>query len=103
MRRGITPVANVTSQGGSSAKKGGSQAGAAAGAVIGGVIGGMASGGSAALAGASAGSALGSQLGNAVSPAKAGQDAITRRIDAAVPQIRHSEQSEQLKQSLIAL
>jgi hypothetical protein len=42
-------------------------------------------------------------IGEMAAPSRQGETAITRRLQAPGPQIVHSEQSNQLKQSLMAL
>ncbi len=91
--------------------KGGGQFGSVVGGVIGGVAGAMAgtvaepgagtvAGG---MAGAAGGAALGNTIGNWIDPAREGSTAVTRRIQAAGPELYHSDQSNTLKQSLVAL
>ena len=98
-------VVGPVAKGGSSGKESGAKKGQVIGSVIGGVAGGVASGGNpaAAMAGASAGGTLGGMAGDRIQPAQQGSSAMQRRIDQSAPQLVHSEQSEQLKQSLMAL
>lgn len=102
----IGPKEKVTTTGG---KAGGGKWGQVIGGAIGGAAGalaaaptgaGMVAGG---IAGTAGGAALGGMIGNMISPAKEGTTAIDRRIQAAGPQIQHSEQSERLKASLMSL
>ncbi len=95
-----------------SAHKGGGEFGSVVGGVIGGVAGAMAgtaAGGPGAgtvaggMAGAAGGASLGSTVGNWIDPARQESTAVSRRIQAAGPQLYHSEQSDTLKQSLMAL
>lgn len=88
---------------GKKGREGGGKEGQMLGAAVGGIVGGMASGGSGAMTGASAGAGLGAMAGQAVDPGQANTQAMQRRVDSAGPQIVHSEQSEKLKQSLMAL
>lgn len=85
-------------------KSGGGKWGSAIGAVAGGIVGGMATGGAGAIGGAAAGSSLGGMLGNAISPATQGSTAMVRRSESlGAPTIPHSDRSEKLKQSIMAL
>lgn len=92
-------------------KKGGGQTGQAIGAVLGGVVGGMAGSTTAnpagvyagAMGGAATGASLGSAIGEKINPTTEGTTAIDRRIQSQQPDIVHSERSEKLKQSLVAL
>ncbi len=92
-------------------KKGGGSTGAAIGAVIGGVAGGIAGYASGnvpgaivgATSGAGGGGALGEKIGNAVDKPSQGT-AIDRRVASqAAPEMYHSERSDALRQSLVAL
>ncbi len=94
-----------------SSKKGGGKFGTIVGGTIGGAVGAIAgtvgapgagtvAGG---IAGAAGGAAVGGAIGEMVQPSRAGESAITRRLQSQGPQIVHSEQSEQLKQSLMAI
>ena len=108
----------------SGGRKSGGKVGSQIGTVAGGVIGGLAAavptaaavaatGGAAApvapstialgaTTGALAGNALGGMIGESVQPGREG--AIQRRIQSnAAPQVQHSEQSAQLRQSIMAL
>jgi hypothetical protein len=93
-----------------SGKAGGGGIGSKVGMVAGGVIGGLAAGAGTggvataqgAMVGAGAGAALGGAVGNMVSPERAATTAIDRRAQAA-PQMLQSEQTQQLKSSLLAL
>lgn len=110
----IAPTPNVIER---KAKKGGGGFGSAIGAGIGGALGGLAAagatvatGGAAAPAigvgiagGAAAGAGLGGMIGNAVSPARAASSSVDRRVEATQPQLIQSEQTQKLKDSLIAL
>jgi hypothetical protein len=71
----------------------------AAGAIIGGMAGGPAG----AMTGAATGAGLGSAMGEMASPGRAGQQAMARRAEMVEPQIRHSEQSATLRDSILAL
>lgn len=73
---------------------------AAAGATIA-ATGGMAA--PAAVGLLAGGSSLGGTVGEMVSPSKQGTSAMERRLEAPGPQIIESDQSKQLKQSLISL
>ncbi len=92
-------------------KKGGGRAGQVIGGVIGGTAGALAGFGTAGpagavaggIAGTASGEALGGVIGERISPSKQGETVMTRRLQAPGPQIVHSEQSEQLKQSLMAM
>ncbi len=85
----------LASSGGTRGSAGGSQTGQLIGAAIGGAVGG--------LGGAAAGSSLGGMAGNAIDPAKQGQEAMARQVQAEQPQLVHSENSDALKQSIMAL
>ncbi len=92
----------------SKGKSGGGKTGSMIGAAIGGTVGAIAGAGTPAsiaggIGGAAGGAALGNTIGNWIDPAKEGSTAVTRRIQASGPQIFHSEQSDTLKQSLMAL
>jgi uncharacterized protein YcfJ len=84
------------------AHEGGGKKGQMAGALVGGAIGAMGGPGGA-VAGASTGAAIGNVVGEGLDPSRAGNQAIERRIQTGGPQIVHSPQSEQLKQSLVAM
>lgn len=92
-------------------KKGGGQTGQALGAAIGGAIGVAAGGGltggtgaaAGGMAGAATGASLGSAIGEKINPTTQGSTAIERRIQAQQPEIVHSERSDKLKESLMAL
>lgn len=97
-----------TTGGKSGGGKFGQALGMAAGGVLGGLAAGAATGGAGtamgAMGGAAAGGALGSTLGEMISPSRAPTTAMERRVQSSGgPQLVHSEQSEQLKQSLMAL
>lgn len=86
--------------------KTGTAIGMAAGGAIGGILGSAggplgAAGG--AITGAAGGAALGNTIGNLVAPPSAGHEAISRRVDSMQPQFYHSDRSEALRQSLMAL
>ena len=94
------------------ARKGGGEIGTAIGAVAGGVVGAMAgtaTGGpgwgtaQGAMLGASGGGSLGGQIGERISPSRQESTAITRRMAAPGMQPMQSENSETLKQSIMAL
>lgn len=96
------------------AKKGGGSTGAAIGGVLGGVagaLGGLATGGGGnipgaivgGMSGAAGGAAFGQKVGDIVDKPSAGT-AIDRRVASnAPPEMYHSERSDQLRQSLMAL
>ncbi len=93
------------------ARKGGGSTGAALGGIIGGVAGGIAGYASGnvpgaivgATSGAGGGAALGQKLGEAVDKPSQGT-AIDRRVASqTAPEMYHSERSDQLRQSLMAL
>lgn len=93
------------------AHEGGGRTGQIIGGAVGGVAGGMAgfaTGGPAGavaggIGGAAGGAALGGTIGNMVAPPSAGTTAIDRRLSMQQPQLFHSDRSEALRQSLIAL
>lgn len=103
----IAPQPKVSSSGG---RAGGGKFGQVIGAAVGGTAGalagapggpaGMVAGG---MAGAAGGASLGGMVGNMVDPGREAKTAISQRIQSSGPQIVHSEQSEKLKQSLLAL
>jgi len=110
MRKQMAIMGKEITSDGSKGRPGGGGIGQKIGAVAGGVIGGMVgsaggplAGAQGAMMGAGAGAGLGGLIGETVSPATQGQNAMQRRAEAMQPQIRHSEQSEQLKQSLVSL
>lgn len=82
---------------------GGAGVGSQIGAAVGAIAGAATTGGAGAVQGGLTGAAAGGALGGWIDPAKADTTAIQRRIQSSGPQIVHSEQSEQLKQSLVAL
>lgn len=95
----IAPIAGalgaaalIAGTGGAAAPVAGASAGAAGGASAASILG-----------GAGSGAALGGLLGNAVDRANPGTDPIQRRIDATQPQIVHSENSQKLRESIMAL
>lgn len=97
----IAPQDKVKSSGG---RKGGDKFGAIAGAIGAGAI--VASGGAAApavLGAAGTGAALGGLAGGAIRPERQASTAIERRMQTQGPQLVHSETSEKLKNSLMAL
>lgn len=94
-----------------SGRKGGSRTGQIIGGIIGGAAGaaagtvaapgaGTIAGG---IAGAGGGASLGGTIGDMISPGKQESTAVTRRIQSSGPQLYHSDRSEQIKQSLMAL
>ena len=104
----------VGSKGRKGGGKFGQKLGMTAGAVIGGAIGGTAGsivpGAGTALGvaagsamGATAGAGLGSMLGEMVRPGRADTSAIERRAQGPIANFVHSDTSEQLKDSLLAL
>ena len=101
----------VIKSSGSRGKSGGSKFGSIAGAAIGGTIGGLAAGAATggmgtaqgAMMGAGAGAGLGGMVGNLISPAKAAQEAMSRRVELSQPQMAQSESSQKLRQSILAL
>jgi hypothetical protein len=111
---GYVPPEKVSTSGG---KKSGGKLGGQIGAVAGGVVGGMAGavvGAGAppaapatialgAAGGAALGNGLGTMIGEQVKPGREATTAIDRRAQQTSPQLIHSEQSQQLKQSLVAL
>lgn len=92
-------------------KKGGGKVGGMLGGAVGGVAGGIAgfAGGGPAgavagsIAGAAGGASLGERLGEMVQPSRAETSAMERKVGARGPEVFHSEQSDKLKQSLLAL
>lgn len=84
----------------------GAVAGGMAGAVAGVPTGGAASGPGAvigSIGGAAAGASLGSMLGEKLRATREASTAMERRAEAPGPQLIHSDTSEKLKQSLLAL
>tara|TARA_R110000868_G_scaffold9394_1_gene46901 strand:- start:5984 stop:6406 length:423 start_codon:yes stop_codon:yes gene_type:complete len=108
MLRPIQITPKVERSAGSSGSEGSAKMGQLAGAALGAaaIIG---TGGAATpavgavLGGAATGSALGGLVGGAADPGKAGTSAMERRLDSTQPQFIHSEKSDALKQSLMAL
>ena len=96
-------VVGPAATGGSKGRESGAKKGQVIGSVIGGTVGAFAGGPTGAMAGASAGGTLGGMAGDRIQPAQQGSSAMQRRIDQSAPQLVHSEQSDQLKQSLMAL
>ncbi len=101
-------VVSGGSKGHSGGGKFGTLGGLAAGAALGATV--AATGGAAlpaiALAGAggaATGASLGGLLGEELDKTKQGTSAIERRLDSTAPQLIHSDRSETLKQSLMAL
>lgn len=88
-------------------RQGWGKAGSAIGSVVGGVAGAMAGSGWGSVAGATGGAAGGAAFGNMVGeklrPSQAQETAMERRLGAQAPQMMQSEQTERLKQSILAL
>ena len=99
----VTKTTKARTGGGKFGTLAGLAAGAALGAAAvptGGTTAAIAMGG---IGGAGGGAALGGLLGEKVRPGREASTAIDRRIQSQGPQMVHSETSEKLKQSLMAL
>lgn len=104
----IGPKDKVTTTPG---KKGGGKLGGMALGAVGAVAGGMAgfaTGGPAGavaggMAGAAGGAALGERVGEMIAPGRAEASAMERKVDTQGAEVFHSEQSDKLRQSLMAL
>jgi hypothetical protein len=104
MLKQVGLASKVQTSGGSSGSEGLGKYGAIAGALGAAAV--VGSGGAAApavLGAAGSGAALGGLVGGVVDPGKQAESPMQRRLDSTEPQMLHSENSQRLRDSILAL